>query len=65
VSCAVSKTSASIITDALKGKSVEEIKKLSEKDILELIMFDLTSSRKQCALLCYYAMQDALKKYEK
>jgi len=65
VSCAVSKTSASIVTQGIKGKSVAELKKLTEQDVLELIKFDLTSSRQQCALLCYYALQNALENYEK
>lgn len=64
VSCAVSKTAASIITESFKGKSIKELKKLTEKAVLDLINFDLLASRKQCALLCYYALQDALKKYD-
>ncbi len=63
VACAVSKTSASIITEFIKGKSLDELKGLKENAILDLIKFDLTSSRKQCALLCYYALRDALAKY--
>lgn len=65
VSCAVSKTAASIITEELKGKTVDQLKNLTEESILKLIMFDLTSSRKQCALLCYYALKNALEDYEK
>lgn len=63
VSCAVSKTSASIITESIKGKSIVELRKLTEKEILDLIKFDLTSSRQQCALLCYYALRNALETY--
>ncbi len=63
VSCAVSKTSASILTEFIKGKTVKELQKLSEPQILELIKFDLTASRQQCALLCYYALQEAVKNY--
>ena len=60
VACAVSKTSASIITEEIKGKSVADVKKLTEQDMLDLINFDLTSSRQPCALLCYRALQKAL-----
>ena len=63
VACAVSKTSASILTEFIKGKTVKELQNLSEAQILELIKFDLTASRQQCALLCYYALQEALKNY--
>lgn len=62
--CAVSKTSASIVTEYIKGKKIAELKKLTEESILEIIGFDLTESRKQCALLCYYALQEAIKKYD-
>lgn len=65
VACAVSKTSASIITEEVKGKTVEELKKLTERDMLDLIKFDLTASRQQCALLCYHALKKALENYEK
>jgi len=63
VSCAVSKTSASILTEFIKGKTVKELQNLTEAQILELIKFDLTASRQQCALLCYYALQEAIKNY--
>ncbi len=65
VSCAVSKTSASIITEEIKGKSIDALKKLTEQDMLELIKFDLTSSRQPCALLCYYALKKALENYDR
>lgn len=65
VACAVSKTSASILTEFIKGKTVREVKELTESQILELIKFDLTASRQQCALLCYYALREALKTYAK
>lgn len=64
IACAVSKTSASIVTEYLKGKTITELKDLSEEKILELIKFNLTSGRKQCALLCYYALQEALSTYD-
>jgi len=65
VACAVSKTSASIFTEEIKGKKLVDLKKLTEQDVLDLIKFDLTASRQQCALLCYYALQKALNDYDK
>jgi NifU-like protein involved in Fe-S cluster formation len=64
VACAVSKTAASIVTEDLKNKKVTDAKLLTEQDVLNLIQFDLTSSRKQCALLCFSALQKALVEYE-
>ncbi len=60
VACAVSKTSASILTEEIKGKSVADLQKLTEENVLDLINFDLTTSRQQCALLCYHALKKAL-----
>jgi len=65
VACAVSKTSASMITEEIKGKSVADLKKLTDQDVLDLIKFDLTASRQPCALLCYHALQKALGNYAK
>lgn len=65
VACAVSKTSASILTEELKGKTVADLKKLTEQDMLDLIKFDLTTSRQPCALLCYRALEKALESYAK
>lgn len=64
-SCAVSRTSSSIFTEHIKGKTIDELKKLSEEEVLGLINFGLTSNRQQCALLCYYALQEGLKNYGK
>lgn len=65
VACAVSKTASSVITQDIKGKKISDLKNLTERDMLELIHFDLTPSRQQCALLCFTALQKALEDYEK
>jgi len=65
VACAVSKTSASMLTQEIKGKNVADLQKLTEQTVLDLIKFDLTSSRQQCALLCYHALKKALDSYDR
>jgi nitrogen fixation NifU-like protein len=49
--CAISQASASMLTDELIGKSVDEIKKLDKKFILDLLGIPLGPSRIKCALL--------------
>lgn len=63
--CAVSKVSASLLTEYLKGKKINDLRNLTERDVLEVINFNLTETRKQCALLCYFALLDALDVYER
>ncbi len=49
--CAISQASASMLTDELKGKPLEEIKKLDKQIIFDLVGIPLGPSRVKCALL--------------
>ena len=49
--CAISQASASMLTDEIKGKSLEEVKKIDKEKILEMIGIPLGPSRIKCALL--------------
>ncbi len=63
--CSVSIISSSILTDYLIGKKIEEVKKLTEEDLLKLINLNLTTSRVACATLIFSALAEGLKSYEK
>ena len=60
--CAISQVSASLLTESLKGKTVEEAKKLTKDDVLKLIRVDLSKnpSRMKCALLSLEVLKKAL-----
>jgi nitrogen fixation NifU-like protein len=60
--CAISQASASLFTGYLKGKSVEELKKIEKEDVLRLIKINLEKnpSRMKCALLPLDALRKAL-----
>ena len=62
VGCALSTASASLFTDFLKGKSLDEVKKLEKEDILKLIKIDLSKNptRMRCALIPLDAIKKAL-----
>lgn len=62
--CAVSLASSSMVTDFLKGKSLDDAGKLSKEDILEMVGVELTTSRVKCATLVLEALQRALKEYK-
>jgi nitrogen fixation NifU-like protein len=49
--CAISQASASMLTEAIQGKSLEEVKALTKDDILDLLGIDLGPVRLKCALL--------------
>ncbi len=49
--CAISQASASMLTDEIKGRSLEEVKKIDKDYILEMIGIPLGPSRIKCALL--------------
>lgn len=62
--CAVSIISSSLVTEELIGKSLEEVKGFSKKDVLDLIGVQLTTSRIKCATLILGALERAIQKYE-
>ncbi len=49
--CAISQASASMLTDEIKGKPLEEIKHLDKQAILDLLGIPLGPTRIKCALL--------------
>ena len=60
VGCAVSKASASMLTEYLKGKTKEELQKVDKKFIIKMLGIELGVNRIKCALLPL----EALKKLE-
>lgn len=61
--CAISQASASLFTEYLKGKTIEEVGKITKEDVLSLIKIDLSKNptRMRCALLPRDALKKALK----
>jgi nitrogen fixation NifU-like protein len=51
VGCAISKASASMLTDLILGKSLDEIRELTKEDMLDELGIDLGPVRLKCALL--------------
>jgi nitrogen fixation protein NifU and related proteins len=58
--CAISQASASILTDELAGKSVQELRDLDPKDVLENLGVPIGPARLKCALLSYKVLQGAV-----
>lgn len=49
--CAISVASASILTEAIKGKSIQELAKLTGEDVFELLGGPVAPARLKCAFL--------------
>ena len=49
--CAISQASADLLMESVIGKPLDEVKKFSKQDVLELLGIDLGPVRLKCALL--------------
>lgn len=60
VGCAISVASASMLTEYVKGKSIDEIQSITSTDITELLGIELSPSRLKCALLSQQGLIKAI-----
>jgi len=58
--CAISQASASLLTDEVRGKPVEEVAKLSATDVLDLLGIEISPARLKCAMLSFDSLQHLL-----
>ena len=58
--CAISQASASLLTDEVKGKRVDDVVKLTSQDLLDLIGIQISPARLKCALLSLDTLERAL-----
>ncbi len=49
--CAISQASASMLTEEILGKTLEEVKQISKDDVLDMLGIQLGPVRIKCALL--------------
>ena len=58
--CAISQASASLLTDEVKGKSVDAVADIRADDLLELLGIDISPARLKCAMLSFDSLQHLL-----
>jgi len=58
--CAISISAADLLLDNIIGKSIEDLKKLKKKDILDLLGIELSPVRLKCALLSLKVLKAAV-----
>ncbi len=49
--CAISQAAASILTEEIKGKTLEEVKEFDKQKMLDLLGVEISAMRLKCALL--------------
>lgn len=62
--CVISQATASLLSQAMQGKTVHEVLAFSAEDVLKLIGMQLGPLRIQCALLSLQALQEAIRAYQ-
>jgi nitrogen fixation NifU-like protein len=58
--CAISQASASILTDELRGLSLDELRAVDPKEVIENLGVPIGPARLKCALLSYKVLQGAV-----
>lgn len=62
--CSISQGTTSMLMDRIKGQKIDEIKKISKEDVLEMLGLRLGPSREKCALLSLNTLNKCLDDYE-
>lgn len=55
--CAISQAAISLLTDHIKTKTLEQIRAITEKEMLELLQIPINYTRMKCALLGWTTLQ--------
>ncbi len=62
--CSISQASASMLTELIKGKTIDQVKRLTKEDILDLLNIPIGPVRMKCALLGLDTVQEGIKLYQ-
>jgi nitrogen fixation NifU-like protein len=58
--CAISQASASLLTDEIKGKGIEQAAEMGPQDVLDLLGIEISPARMKCAMLSLDTLQKTL-----
>jgi nitrogen fixation protein NifU and related proteins len=62
--CAISVAAASMLTEFLEGKTLDQAAAFTREEMLELLGAEITAMRMKCALLAWNVLQNGLIKYK-
>lgn len=63
--CAISQASASLLTEKVKGMTLDEVRDLETGDIKEMLGIELSPVRVKCAVLGLKVLEGGIVEYEK
>ena len=63
--CAISVASASMLSEQIKGKNIDELKNLTKEQILEMLGIPISPVRLKCALLSLDTLKNSILIFEK
>ncbi|MBI4235655.1 iron-sulfur cluster assembly scaffold protein [Candidatus Peregrinibacteria bacterium] len=58
--CAISQAASSMLTEHLKGKTLEYLSKMKTEEIYKLLQIPISPARVKCALLGFIAVKNAI-----
>lgn len=58
--CAISQAAASILCENIEGRTVDDLRKMAAKEMLDLLQVPLTPSRQKCGLLGFKVLKTML-----
>lgn len=59
--CVISMASASLLTDAVKGKTLEDARNISVQNVLDMLEVEVNPARLKCAVLSLGTLSNAIK----
>lgn len=62
--CAISQATASLLTDNVKGLSIDEIIALKKQDVLDMLGIELAFMRIKCAMLSLHILQKGILQFK-
>ena len=63
--CAISVASTSMLSDEIKGKSIDELGKMTKENILEMLGIPISPVRLKCALLSLDTLKNSILIFER
>ena len=63
--CAISVASASMLSEEIKGKNIDEVKSMTKEKILEMLGIPISPVRLKCALLSLDTLKNSILIFEK
>ena len=61
--CAISQASASMLIESIQNKNLDDVVKLSKKDVFDMLGVEVGPARVKCALLSLKALKTAVYSY--